>query len=222
MIGKKPLAVYCHETNPKGSWYRHGASANAIFEFDDGAVFTYRGSWCAEGANTSWESRWRIVGSKGTILWDGADEFQAGHRRLNRIGRCASAFQFPFRTLQMLRRPTGMPASSRPSSRRSRPARRPKRSAATTSTALPWFSARSKSAETGGASPFQIKELPVMSNPAKNIRIGTMISATDGDAPHASPRSPHLGFESFEPFFWQTTNGQDLAELGKRCRRGHR
>ena len=26
-----------------------------------------------------------------------------------------------------------------------------------------------------------------------------------------------LGFESFEPFFWQTTNGQDLAELGKRC-----
>ena len=79
MIGTKPLAVYCHETNPKGSWYRHGAAANAIFEFDGGAVFTYRGSWCAEGANTSWESRWRIVGSKGTILWDGADEFQAGH-----------------------------------------------------------------------------------------------------------------------------------------------
>ena len=26
-----------------------------------------------------------------------------------------------------------------------------------------------------------------------------------------------MGFESFEPFFWQTTNGQDLAELGKRC-----
>jgi predicted dehydrogenase len=78
MIGTKPLAVYCHETNPKGSWYRHGAAANAIFEFDGGAVFTYRGSWCAEGANTSWESRWRIVGSKGTILWDGADEFQAG------------------------------------------------------------------------------------------------------------------------------------------------
>ena len=26
-----------------------------------------------------------------------------------------------------------------------------------------------------------------------------------------------MGFESFEPFFWQTTNGQDIAELGKRC-----
>ncbi len=28
-------------------------------------VFTYRGSWCAEGANTSWESGWRIVGTRG-------------------------------------------------------------------------------------------------------------------------------------------------------------
>lgn len=77
MSGKDPLAVYCHETNPRGSWYRHGAAANAIFEFSDDVVFTYRGSWSAEGARTSWESTWRIVGTKGTLLWDGREEFEA-------------------------------------------------------------------------------------------------------------------------------------------------
>lgn len=76
---KVPEAVYCHETNPNGSWYRHGASAFAIFEMSDAVTFTYRGSWCAEGANTSWESRWRITGTKGTVLWDGAEIFDA-HR----------------------------------------------------------------------------------------------------------------------------------------------
>jgi predicted dehydrogenase len=74
---KTPLAVYCHESNPKGSWYGRDAAANAIFEFSDDVTFTYRGSWCAEGANTSWESQWRIIGTKGTLLWDGADAFQA-------------------------------------------------------------------------------------------------------------------------------------------------
>lgn len=77
MAGVAPKAVYCFENNPRGSWYGHGAAANAIFEFDEGVVFNYRGSWSAEGANTSWESAWRVVGTKGTILWDGYDAFEA-------------------------------------------------------------------------------------------------------------------------------------------------
>lgn len=77
MAGKVPQAVYCLETNPRGSWYAQGAAANAIFEFSDNVVFTYRGSWCAEGAMTSWESAWRVIGSKGTLLWDGAEAFEA-------------------------------------------------------------------------------------------------------------------------------------------------
>jgi predicted dehydrogenase len=77
VIGHAPRAVYCQESNPEGSWYAHGASANAIFEFDGDTVATYRGSWCAEGANTSWESRWRVIGTRGTLLWDGADGFEA-------------------------------------------------------------------------------------------------------------------------------------------------
>lgn len=77
MAQKIPLAVYCHETNPRGSWYAHGAAADAIFEFSDDVVFSYRGSWSAEGANTSWDSAWRVVGTRGTLLWDGAGKFEA-------------------------------------------------------------------------------------------------------------------------------------------------
>ena len=72
------------ETNPRGSWYAHGAAANAIFEFTDDVAFTYRGSWCAEGANTSWESAWRIIGTRGTLLWDGDDELRRARRRRRR------------------------------------------------------------------------------------------------------------------------------------------
>jgi len=72
-----PLAVYCHEWNPAGSWYAQDAAAVAIFEMSDNIVFTYRGSWCAEGLRTTWESDWRIVGVNGSVRWDGADGFQA-------------------------------------------------------------------------------------------------------------------------------------------------
>jgi predicted dehydrogenase len=77
VANKKPLAVYCVEKNPAGSWYKHGASADAIFEFADDVVFTYRGSWCAEGRRTSWESQWRITGSRGMLTWDGEETFEA-------------------------------------------------------------------------------------------------------------------------------------------------
>lgn len=50
------------------------------------------------------------------------------------------------------------------------------------------------------------------------IRIGTMISASGGQAAARIAQIADLGFESFEPFFWQTTNGQNLEDLGKRCR----
>ncbi|MCJ8014723.1 Gfo/Idh/MocA family oxidoreductase [Paenibacillus sp. KQZ6P-2] len=66
-----PVSVYCHEFNPPGSWYHGNAAAICIYEMSDGSVFCYRGSWCAEGASTSWESDWRITGEKGTAIWDG-------------------------------------------------------------------------------------------------------------------------------------------------------
>ncbi|MBW5444626.1 gfo/Idh/MocA family oxidoreductase [Cohnella sp. CFH 77786] len=71
LTGADPVSVYCHEFNPPGSWYAGNASAVCIFEMSDGSVYTYRGSWCSEGFNTSWEADWRIIGDKGTVRWDG-------------------------------------------------------------------------------------------------------------------------------------------------------
>lgn len=69
--GADPVSVYCHEYTPPGSWYKGNASAICIFEMTDGSVFSYNGSWCAEGLHTSWEGDWRITGSKGSVKWDG-------------------------------------------------------------------------------------------------------------------------------------------------------
>jgi predicted dehydrogenase len=77
IAGADPVAVYCKEWNPAGSWYDHDASAVAVFELDNGIVYTYRGSWCAEGLNTSWECDWRVIGRKGSVTWDGGEGFRA-------------------------------------------------------------------------------------------------------------------------------------------------
>lgn len=71
LSGRDARAVYCHEWNPANSWYSADASAQAIFELTSGVVFGYRGSWASEGLHTPWESTWRVVGTKGSLLWDG-------------------------------------------------------------------------------------------------------------------------------------------------------
>jgi predicted dehydrogenase len=74
--GADPISVYCHEWNPAGSWYRHGASAMVIYEMTNGVVVNYRGSWCSEGMHTAWACSWRAVGQRGTVLWDGEDDIR--------------------------------------------------------------------------------------------------------------------------------------------------
>jgi predicted dehydrogenase len=76
MTGLAASGVYCREWNPPHSWYNEGSSAAAIFELESGAIFVYRGSWCAPGLPTSWESAWRFVGAKGALSWDGADSIR--------------------------------------------------------------------------------------------------------------------------------------------------
>ena len=71
--GADPVSVYCHEHDPKGSWYEGGkAAATSIFEMSDGIVFTYRGHWCAESVagstGTGWQGQWRAVGDAGTAV----------------------------------------------------------------------------------------------------------------------------------------------------------
>ena len=77
MTGLDATRVYCREWDPPNSWYRQGASAAAIFDMAGGAMFTYRGSWCADGLRTSWEASWRIVGERGSLVWDGLDSIRA-------------------------------------------------------------------------------------------------------------------------------------------------
>jgi predicted dehydrogenase len=71
LSGADPISVYCDEFNPPWSWYRHGACATAIYQMSGGLRYTYRGSWCAEGRHTAWESEWRAVGPRGSATWDG-------------------------------------------------------------------------------------------------------------------------------------------------------
>ena len=78
--GADPVSVYCKEWNPAGSWYAHGASAVAIFEMTNGIVYTYRGSWCSEGLNTTWECDWRLIAQHGSLKWDGQQQLTAALR----------------------------------------------------------------------------------------------------------------------------------------------
>lgn len=68
--GADPVAVYAKEFNPQGSWYKGDVAASCIFEMSNGIIFTYRGSWCAEGCHTSWNGDWRIIGDKGTLVYE--------------------------------------------------------------------------------------------------------------------------------------------------------
>jgi predicted dehydrogenase len=72
-----PVSVYCKEWNPSGSWFERDGSAVAVFEMTQEIVYTYRGSWCAEGLNTPWNSEWRVIGENGSVIWDGRGRFQA-------------------------------------------------------------------------------------------------------------------------------------------------
>jgi predicted dehydrogenase len=74
LIGSEPVSVFCDSFNPSWSWFDGDAAANAVFEFADGARFSFTGSWCAPGAETSWNGRWRVSASGGTALWDGDGE----------------------------------------------------------------------------------------------------------------------------------------------------
>jgi predicted dehydrogenase len=71
LTGADPLTVACSEFNPPWSWYRGAASVVAEFELTGGIRFTYQGSWCAVGHETSWDSSWRAIGAAGTAIWDG-------------------------------------------------------------------------------------------------------------------------------------------------------
>ena len=62
-----PLWVQAHVWTPPNSRYAHGPCAHALFAFDDGTVFDYRGNWTANGQQTSWDADWHIQGTAGAV-----------------------------------------------------------------------------------------------------------------------------------------------------------
>jgi predicted dehydrogenase len=71
LLRSEPVSVYCQAFNPPWSWFAGSASATALFTFENGARYVYTGSWCAPGAQTSWNGEWRVSGREGTVTWDG-------------------------------------------------------------------------------------------------------------------------------------------------------
>ncbi|MFD0482006.1 Gfo/Idh/MocA family protein [Kineococcus sp. GCM10028916] len=73
LLRAEPVSVYCESWNPSWSWYSGDASAAAVFEMSNGSRYTFTGSWCAPGQETSWNGAWRLSGANGTASWNGDD-----------------------------------------------------------------------------------------------------------------------------------------------------
>lgn len=101
--GEDPLAVYAKGFNPKGSWYAGQAAASCIFELTGGVVFSYQGSWCAEGYPTSWNGDWRFVGERGSVLYE-RDTTPQGQ-----LVAGSKGFQRPLRDLELPATPLTYP-----------------------------------------------------------------------------------------------------------------
>lgn len=71
LFGCEPVSVYCEAYNPPWSWFAGSAAATALFTMDGGARYCFTGSWCAPGAQTSWNGSWRVSAEGGTARWDG-------------------------------------------------------------------------------------------------------------------------------------------------------
>ena len=71
LVGREPVAVFCDSTNPSWSWYAGDAAATVLVEFEGGCRFSFTGSWCSPGLETSWNGSWRVSGSGGSAVWDG-------------------------------------------------------------------------------------------------------------------------------------------------------
>src|ERR1700722_13106398 len=85
ITGLNAQAVFCEEWIPKSSWYASGPSAIAVFRMAEEVRFSYRASWCADGFRTPWDAVWRIIGTKGTLTWDGENEVKAERVRAGHL-----------------------------------------------------------------------------------------------------------------------------------------
>ena len=219
MVNGEPESVYCHEWEPKNSWWRQGSSAMAMFDMGRGIVFTYRGSWCADGFRSSWESGWRIVGETGFArlgrLWRASR--RDGPRRVrdglfdkvepvavppldpnDRVGGHLGVMQDFIAAIEERRRARddGDRQHQEPGDG-------------------PW-----RDRERRDWSPCADHDLMEqrVSNRLQDIRIGTMVKGNISDPAGYIRQILPLGFESIQPFFWQTIGGKDIPRLADEIR----
>lgn len=61
------VSVYGRSWNPPWSWFAGDASALVTYQFDGDVLVTYDGSWCSNGADTSWNGTWRFECEHGSL-----------------------------------------------------------------------------------------------------------------------------------------------------------
>ena len=218
LVGGTPSGVYCREWDPAGSWYLQGSSAVAVFDMQEGPVFTYRGSWCADGLGTSWESAWRIVGERGSLTWDGHADIRAEVRTGVREGlfdRTEPVDVPPLDPRDRVGGHLGVMQDFLDAIATGSGARNPWRR----QHPEPGDGLR-RDRERRDRTPRSDQPLgaPRLSNPLLDIRIGTMVRGNLAD-PAAYVRAIlPLGFESIQPFFWQTIGDKDIPRLAGEIR----
>ena len=63
LIGAEPVAVVLRVVQPGWSWFAGDAAAEVQFEFAGGRRFSFAGSWCSPGLETSWNGS--LAGQRG-------------------------------------------------------------------------------------------------------------------------------------------------------------
>ena len=74
VLGTDAKTVYAHSYNPNGSPYNGDGSGACIFEMNDNSVLVYNAVMGTNVMKTAWHSQWRIIGSRGTAIWNGFDD----------------------------------------------------------------------------------------------------------------------------------------------------
>ncbi|MDD4414931.1 MAG: Gfo/Idh/MocA family oxidoreductase [Oscillospiraceae bacterium] len=74
ILGTDAKTVYAHTCRTPGTVY-NGCNAGAcIYEMADGSVLTFNAVMDTNFYKTTWHSQWRVIGNRGTAMWNGFDE----------------------------------------------------------------------------------------------------------------------------------------------------
>lgn len=76
ILGADATDVYTHSYKTKGSHYQGTPGDNAgtcIFGMNNGSVLVFNAVMDTDYLKTAWHSAWRVIGSKGTAIWNGFD-----------------------------------------------------------------------------------------------------------------------------------------------------